>query len=119
MRATQETNLPDTANVRRPDKATKNAAGGTTDTFMNAYTNQPCHSQARILREIQERDSGGQVQSGVRWIVRFAFGTVIKLDDELDITETVSGQTYTLRVTSHLSEESDGSAYGVQCIRVQ
>lgn len=117
MQAVMESSLPDTATVRRPT-AVKNAVGGTTSGWTTAYTALPCHSQSRILREIKEDDAGASIRSGVRWVVRFAYGTVVELDDELDITER-NGATYTLRVTSLLSPHSYGTAFGVQCIRVQ
>lgn len=118
MRRTQNSSLPDTCTVRRPSKV-KNEAGGTIDTLVDVYTAIPVHAQPRVLREIKEDEVGGIIQAGVRWVCRFEFGVTVKLDDLLVVTETSTGRIYKLQVTSELSPQSYGTAYGVQCIRVE
>ena len=117
MQATQNRALPDLATVKRPTK-TRNSTGGQTLTWTNAYTNIPCMSESRVLREIKEDTVGGIIQAGVRWVAKFAIGTVIMLDDVITVTEGQTGRTYSLQVTSELSPQSFGTVYGVQCIRI-
>lgn len=75
-------------------------------------------SESRVLREIKEDTVGGIIQAGVRWVAKFAIGTVIMLDDVITVTEGQTGRTYSLQVTSELSPQSFGTVYGVQCIRI-
>lgn len=118
MQRTQNTNLPDVATVVRPTYEV-NDMGGTVDEWETIYTDIPIYAEPRILREIKEDDTGGVIQSGVRWIARVSWEYQdIRLDDRVTVTEHRSGNTYTLEVTSLLSPQSYGTAFGFQCILV-
>lgn len=118
MTAHQETNLPDTATVYRPDY-TKTALGGTSEVKHIVYENIPIYSESRILREIKEDITGSVVQSGVRWVCHVKrHHNDIRLDDVVEVTERTTGRTYTLAVTSLLSPQSYSTVFGFQCILV-
>lgn len=117
MRKTHNSSLPDTCDVLRLVPV-KTVSGGTTNTRTVVYNNLPVNAQPRILREIKEDEDGGIVRSGVRWVCTFPFGTKIELDDVLEITSSATAETYQLQVTSHLSPQSNMTAYGVQAILV-
>ena len=114
----QETNLPDVATIRRPTYVV-NELGGTEDTYIAVYEDIPIYSESRILREIKEDVTGSIVQSGVRWVCHVKREhNDIRLDDRVEITETNTGITYTLEVTSLLSPQSYSTIFGFQCILV-
>lgn len=118
QRAMQAAMLPDRATIKRPAK-TKTATGGTVDTLSDAYVDRPCEVKARVLREITERDMGGQLQSSVRWLIVFTHDTVIQLDDVIHVTPGSGGAVQVYNVVGLLSTESWDSAVGVEANRVQ
>lgn len=118
MRATQARYLPDRCTIKRPAK-TKTATGGTTDTLADFATNVPCDAKARVLREVSERDMGGQIKSSIRWIVVFAYGQDVRLDDQLWITPNGSSELLKIQVIGLLSTESWDTATGIEGNRIQ
>jgi hypothetical protein len=118
MQRTQDTNLPDRADIHRPTYVV-DEMGGTEPDYTPVYEQIPIYSEPRILREIKEDIAGGVIQSGVRWICRVEWkNNDIRLDDIVIITESRSLQQYVLQVTSLLSPQSYGTSYGFQCILV-
>jgi hypothetical protein len=75
--------------------------------------------KGRVLREISERDLGGQLKSSVRWLVVFAHETNIGLDDVLHVTVAGASAVQIYNVVGLLSDESWDTATGVECNRIQ
>ncbi len=118
MRMVQEEFLPDAADILRPDKIVT-AVGGSTDIYVTVATGVPCQASPRVLRQLTERIAGGQIESGVRWVIVFALGVDVRLDDRLRIQIVGSDVANEFEVNGLQGPESWPSAFSVEALLVQ
>lgn len=117
MRAVQEQAMPQVCTVKRPVE-TLNAAGQTDLAYSAVYTNLPCEVTSKVLRQIIEHVGGGGIQGAVRWNVTMPYGTIIELNDRIEVIG-LGNQTEVYEVNGVQSTESYETATVAQCLKVE
>jgi hypothetical protein len=117
MRATEAEFMPDLCTVHRPVK-TKMPTGGTADTDSTPYVGISCEAVPHDQRSVDEQVRGGAIRSAVRWQVTLPYGTDIRLDDVLWVTQAGSSSIVRLRVVADKTG-TWGTATTIEAVRIE